>query len=261
MAIGTLGQLQGQAKESISQAAQPGISFATSPMEAARATAQATTGKESTGIPGAATASLTADLAQLEGQKQQQQVQQQAKDAELQQQQKEEESWMQLKDQELDVRNQAIQVKQNFNSKVAELIADFKNRGDELDIEKQKSQIDQISQLTRISDDKYVTSLKLEGARSRLQNKTAFAEAAMKSQFENQLQLIEEDFDFKSLLRADERTFKLKLENMGLAQSLSILDNEMSAARKAQMYKSIGSGVETGIATWEKLSRDKKETT
>lgn len=260
MALGTLGQLQGQAKESIAQAAQPGISFAPSPMESVKSLAQATTGKEAAGVPGAATASLTADLAQLEGQKQQEQLQQQAQAAELQQQQKEEESWMQLKDQELDVRNQAIQVKQNFNSKVAELLADFKQRGDDLDLEKQKAQIDQITQMMRLSDDKYVTGLKMEGARNRLQNKAAFAEAAMKSQFDNQLNLIRDDFEFKSLLKADDRTFKLKLEQMGLAQALEILDTEMKGAREALMYRSIGSGVDTAIAAGEKIaSKQDKE--
>jgi hypothetical protein len=230
-------------------------------MEAARATAQATTGKESTGMPGAATASLTADLAQLEGQKQQQQLQQQAQDAELQQQQKEEESWMQLKDQDLDVRNQAIQVKQNFNSKIQEILSDFKTKGIELDLERQKAQVDQLTHLMRLSDDKYTTKLKFEGARNRLQNKVSFAEAAMQSQFENQLQLIKEDFEFKSLLRADARAFNIKLEGMGLQQALAILDSELAGAREAAKYQAIGSGIEAGIAGAEKLSRDKKETT
>lgn len=261
MAIGTLGQLQTQAKDSITQAAQPGISFAPSGLEQTQQMAQASTGKAATEGTGIAVSNIGEQLATQEAAKQQQQLATQASAMESEQQQKEQEQYMQLHDQELEIRNQALNVKQQFNSRLSQVLAEFKDKGDELDIEKQKAQVDQITQMTRLLDDKYVNSLKIEGARSRLADKKAFAEAALDAAFNNQLGLLQDDFEARTLLRADERTFKIKLEQMGMQTAMDVVNSEIEAGKEAMQWRAVSSAIETGIAGYDKFGGKTTTTT
>lgn len=258
MAIGTLGQLQNQAKDSIAQAAQPGISFAPSGLEQTQKMAQASTGKADAGGVDVAVSNVGEQLAQQNAAKQQQQLATQANAMENEQQQKEEEQYMQLHEQELDIRNQALRVKQEFNNRLSQVLAEFKEKGDSLDIDKQKAQVDQITQMTRLLDDKYVNNLKIEGSRNRLADKRAFAEAALDAAFDNQLGLLQDDFEAKSLLRADERAFNVKLANMGYDTAMSVVNAELEAAKQQQQWNAAGALIETGISAWGKGAFESK---
>lgn len=261
MAIGTLGQLQNQAKGSIADAAQPGISFAPSGLEQTQQMAQASTGKAAAEGTGVAVSNIGEQVATQEAAKQQQQLATQASAMESEQQQKEQEQYMQLHDQELEIRNQALNVKQQFNSRLSQVLAEFKDKGDELDIEKQKAQVDQITQMTRLLDDKYVNSLKINGAKSRLADKKAFAEAALDAAFDNQLSLLNDDFEAKSLLKANDREFQIKLANMGYDSAINIVNAEIEAGKEAMQWRAVGSAIETGIAGYEKFGGKETATT
>ena len=260
MATGTLGQLQNQAKGSIVDAAQPGISFAPSALEQTQQMAQASTGKASTEGTGIAVSNIGEQVATQDAAKQQQQLATQANAMENDQQLKEQEQYMQLHEQELDIRNQALNLKQQFNSRISQVLAEFREKGDELSIEKQKAQVDQITQMTRLLDDKYINNLKIEGTKKRLANKTAFAEAALDAAFDNQLTLLQDDFEARSLLKATDREFNIKLENMGMQTAMNIVNAEIEAGKTALAWRATGSAIETGISAYGKGVFDRKET-
>jgi len=259
MATGTLGQLQNQAKGSIVDAAQPGISFAPSALEQTQQMAQASTGKASTEGTGIAVSNIGEQVATQDAAKQQQQLATQANAMENDQQLKEQEQYMQLHEQELDIRNQALNLKQQFNSRISQVLAEFREKGDELSIEKQKAQVDQITQMTRLLDDKYINNLKIEGTKKRLANKTAFAEAALDAAFDNQLTLLQDDFEARSLLKATDREFNIKLENMGMQTAMNIVNAEVEAGKTALAWRAAGSAIETGISAYGKGMFDRKE--
>ena len=260
MATGTLGQLQNQAKGSIVDAAQPGISFAPSALEQTQQMAQASTGKASTEGTGIAVSNIGEQVATQDAAKQQQQLATQANAMENDQQLKEQEQYMQLHEQELDIRNQALNLKQQFNSRISQVLAEFREKGDELSIEKQKAQVDQITQMTRLLDDKYINNLKIEGTKKRLANKIAFAEAALDAAFDNQLTLLQDDFEARSLLKATDREFNIKLENMGTQTAMNIVNAEIEAGKTALAWRATGSAIETGISAYGKGMFDRKET-
>jgi hypothetical protein len=260
MATGTLGQLQNQAKGSIVDAAQPGISFAPSALEQTQQMAQAATGKAESGGVGVAVSNIGEQVATQEAAKQQQQLATQANAMENEQQLKEQEQYMQLHEQELDIRNQALNLKQQFNSRISQVLAEFREKGDELSIEKQKAQVDQITQMTRLLDDKYINNLKIEGTKNRLANKAAFAEAALDAAFDNQLALLQDDFEARSLLKANDRDFNIKLEKMGMATAMNVVNAEIEAAKTAQAWRAAGSTLEAGISAYGKGMFDSKET-
>jgi hypothetical protein len=260
MATGTLGQLQNQAKGSIVDAAQPGISFAPSALEQTQQMAQAATGKAESGGVGVAVSNIGEQVAKQEAAKQQQQLATQANTMENEQQLKEQEQYMQLHEQELDIRNQALNLKQQFNSRISQVLAEFREKGDELSIEKQKAQVDQITQMTRLLDDKYINNLKIEGTKKRLSNKIAFAEAALDAAFDNQLALLQDDFEARSLLKADDREFNIKLANMGADTAMNIVNAEIEAGKTAIAWRTFGSTFDAGIEAYGKGVFDSKET-
>jgi hypothetical protein len=248
MATNTLSNLQNMAKSSsIQEAAKPAISFAPTALEQSQQMAQASTGKAATGVAGTAVSNIAEQVAVDQTAKQQAEVQQQANLAERNQQAEEEQQYMQLADQELDYRNKGLQVKQEFNSQLSKLIQDFKEKGDALDLEKSKAAAEQIGTLMRLQDDKYVNNLKMEGSKRRLDNMKAFKEAAMESQFSNQLNLLNDDFSFKSMLRADEREFKVKMEQMGYQQAMDMVEAEIQGNKDAMVWRGIGGIAEAGI--------------
>jgi predicted glycoside hydrolase/deacetylase ChbG (UPF0249 family) len=246
----TLSNMQNMAKNSIQEAAKPSISFTPTALEQSQKMAQASTGKAATGTAGASVSNIAEQVAEDQTAKQQAEVQQQANLAERNQQAEEEQQYLQLADQELDYRNKGLQIKQEFNSQLSKLIQDFKEKGDSLDLEKSKAAAEQIGTLTRLQDDKYVNNLKMEGSKRRLNNMKAFKEAAMESQFSNQINLLNDDFTFKSMLRADDREFKVKMEQMGYQQALDMIESEIQGNKDAMLYRGIGSAIETGIQAY-----------
>jgi predicted glycoside hydrolase/deacetylase ChbG (UPF0249 family) len=249
----TLSNLQNMAKSnSIQEAAKPAISFAPTALEQSQQMAQASTGKAATGVAGAAVSNIAEQVTEDQTAKQQAEVQQQANLAERNQQAEEEQQYLQLADQELDYRNKGLQVKQEFNSQLSKLIQDFKEKGDALDLEKSKAAAEQIGTLMRLQDDKYVNNLKMEGSKRRLDNMKAFKEAAMESQFSNQLSLLNDDFSFKSMLRADEREFKVKMEQMGYQQAMDMVEAEIQGNKDAMVWRGIGGLAEAGVQAWDK---------
>ena len=257
----TLSNLQNMAKgNSIQEAAKPAISFAPTALEQSQQMAQASTGKAATGVAGAAVSNIAEQVAVDQTAKQQAEVQQQANLAERNQQAEEEQQYMQLADQELDYRNKGLQVKQEFNSQLSKLIQDFKEKGDALDLEKSKAAAEQIGTLMRLQDDKYVNNLKMEGSKRRLDNMKAFKEAAMESQFSNQLSLLNDDFAAKSMLRADAREFNIKLEQMGYQQAMDMVEAEIQGNKDAMVWRGIGGMAEAGIQAYGSGKFDSKAT-
>jgi AraC-like DNA-binding protein len=256
----TLSNLQNMAKNSISEAAKPAISFAPTALEQSQKMAQASTGKADTGVAGASVSNIAEQVAEDQTAKQQAELQQQASLAERGQQTEEEQQYLQLADQELEYRNKGLQLKQEFNNQLSKLIQDFKEKGDTLDLEKSKAAAEQIGTLMRLLDDKYVNNLKMEGAKRRLQNMKAFKEAAIESQFSNQLGLLEDDFSFKTMLRADDREFKMKMEQMGFQQALDMVEAEIQGNKDAMVWRGAGGLLESGIQVYGMTDKGKSTT-
>lgn len=252
--VGTLGQLQQQAKDQVTQAATPGISFAPTGLEQTQQMAQASTGRAASQGTDVAMTNLGEQAVQAKTAQKQAELQQSVEATTRTQQADEMHQYMRLQDQELDTRNQALKVRQQFNSQLSSLLEDFKQRGDELDLNKQKAQVEQAGQLLRLQNDKYVSNLKLEGARSRLDNEAAFRMAAIQSQFESQLTLTQDDFSFKTMLNADEREFKIHMEQMGYDTAMEIMDKEMQGMKDQALWRGAGSAAEAAIQAGAKYA-------
>jgi hypothetical protein len=110
-----------------------------------------------------------------------------------------------------------------------------------------KAQAEQLGFLARLSSDKYVTKLKNEGARARLDTNAGFKEAMMNAAFQNQQQLLNESFRLRGLLRADGRDFEKQLAQMDIETAMQVLEAEMDAEKEGMFYQGLQGLVSAGV--------------
>ena len=199
--------------------------------------------------------------AQRAAQLQQQQLSQQAQNQDLAQQQQEDEQWLALDDQEFQTREKAIEVKQQINNQLETLLTQFEQGKGQLNLDKMKAQTEQLGFLARLSSDKYVTKLKNEGARARLDSNAGFKEAMMNAAFQNQQQLLNESFRLRGLLRADGRDFEKELANMDIETAMQVLEAEMDAEKEAMFAQGLQGLVSAGAQAYGSYKGSQATTT
>jgi hypothetical protein len=198
---------------------------------------------------------------QKAAQLQQTQLAQQAQNQDVAQQQQEDEQWLALDDQEFQTREKAIEVKQQISNQLETLLTQYEQNKGQLNFDKMKAQAEQLGFLARLSSDKYVTKLKNEGARARLDTNAGFKEAMMNAAFQNQQQLLNESFRLRGLLRADGRDFEKQLAQMDIETAIQVLEAEMDAEKEGMFYQGLQGLVSAGAQGYGAYKANKASTT
>jgi hypothetical protein len=172
--------------------------------------------------------------------------------------QKEQEAYLQLSDQAFQIREQAIQTKNKFQAQLEDLLSDMEARMGQINLEDESDRIEQMYQLARINNDKYLNKLQLEGARTRLDNDAKFQEEMMRSLFAENTSLLRNNFSFKMALLADQKEFEKEIAQMDIDTAIRLLEGELGAAKEAGMYTGLASAV-SGVTKYVSES-SKKET-
>lgn len=167
-----------------------------------------------------------AQQGQLQGLQQQQQAEEQAQAAQIQQ--------SQLAEQREAFREQA-------DKQLGTIEANFRRAQQEGDVREQLASAEQASRLARLDNDKYITQLQQEGARARLDDANEFRTQIQQSQYDNMLQWLDEDLDFRSLLAADQREFEEQLAKMDIQTAMNIMNAQIAAGAQRAMYSGMGS--------------------
>jgi hypothetical protein len=175
--------------------------------------------------------------AQAQNLQAQQQVAQETQNQDEAMRQQEEAAWMELDDQEFQVREQAVSLKSQFNQKMDEILTTLEQNRAELSLDQQKALTEQAGFYMRLNNEKYVNQLKSEGARARLDSTVKFKEAMMSTIFKNQYELLNKNLTLKSMLRADERDFDRKLAKMDINTAIALLSSELDTAATQQGYQ------------------------
>ena len=153
--------------------------------------------------------------------------------------------FQQMHEQDLQLKEQAADVRSKMQQRITELLAEFQQQGADLNLEKQRAKTEQASFLIRMQNDKYIAKLRDEGKRAGLVNKAKFQSAALDTAFEEQAELMTKSLQFKSLTRANARDFTAKLANMDVNTAWEILMSEISTSATQTKYNALASGVTT----------------
>jgi hypothetical protein len=148
-----------------------------------------------------------------------------------------------INEQELDARDELLQ-------RGEEILQEWRNQGTQLDTRKQAAQYEQLGFVTRLADDQYISNLRKEGRKSRLQNKLKFKEALQKSIFDDERELFENDLTFRQALSKDSREFAEMLNSQGLDWKQALAVSEAKAEGNKQMWEGVSGVAQTGISTY-----------
>lgn len=137
------------------------------------------------------------------------------------------------------------------------LLQDLEQQKGQLDLEKDKSRLEQLAFGLRMQDQTYVDTLQREGARQRLDDAATFNEALQTSIFGEQTDLLQTALGGKSILEASDREFQKFLSSMSIdqAQTLAGIDLKHAAAMGQIEQKQTGKQIK--IAAAEKQAEQK----
>ena len=140
-----------------------------------------------------------------------------------------------------------INSQMDIANKSSELLTRNEQNYKELDVRKQKSIAMFSMSLARFSQSNYLEELQTEATRHRLDNEVAFKEALQTSIFADEEQLLKDDLNFKSILNADDRTFKDEMAVFDIDLAISISASSASAKEASTTYAAVGEVVKAGV--------------
>lgn len=138
-----------------------------------------------------------------------------------------------------------------------ELLQELEQGKGRIDVERYKSNLEQIGQNLRLSNREYVDNLQREGARARLNDKIQFEEQLNQSILQDNKELLERQLGNKSILAVNDRQFSIMLEKMGFQTAMDLLNNELKAERERGTATAIGGLVTAGIGAASQYSQSR----
>lgn len=128
-----------------------------------------------------------------------------------------------------------------------EILTQYSTGQRELDYDRDRSAMDQVTQGLRLSNDKYISDLKRQGQKNRLNSALAFREALQRTVFEEEEDLFRNSITFRKAMRADGREFEAQMSQMSIDDALAISRDNAKQANTEMMYSGI-SGMVSGAA-------------
>jgi hypothetical protein len=197
---------------------------------------------------------LSEKLAGVNNLMQAQQQQQQALVQSTAQEQQEQGQQQQFQQQSKAVTQQRVEALQSFNTSVTGMLQDQSGRLQQLDLANDKSRLEFMGQMLRLGNDKYVTSLETEGAKSRLDSALGFQQALAQTVFADEESLLGNNLTFRNMLASDDRTLAKQLGAMDLEFSQQLARVKGKSAATTTMWSGVGSATTGVIAAGTKAS-------
>jgi hypothetical protein len=125
-----------------------------------------------------------------------------------------------------------------------------------MDLDKYQFSLEQIGFNLRLNNKEYVDNLQREGARARLDDKIQFEQQLFRSLLADNKELLEKQLGNKSILEANDREWRIRLEQMGSQVAYDLFRNEMKAEQERQIATGIGSIVTAGVGAYGTYQTD-----
>jgi hypothetical protein len=153
-----------------------------------------------------------------------------------------------------------LDMQDKFIVKQQEILSSFIRSGREFDLKKDKARAEQLGFMMRLNTDYYLTDLEDEASRAMLHDQMSFDEELARTMFNEELDLFNDNLDFRAMIAADEREFADELANWDIAMALQLAETQAKEASQQQMWQGIGSLMQVG-ASWggQKLAASSSE--
>lgn len=230
--------------------------------EEVRGLQRAISGKQVDTSSQAVSGNLAEKLATQQAAKQESDTQQQFQDIEQVINQRAEAIAQQFDAAQIQQLEKGLNIKQQLTQRATELLNNAGRQGQQLDVQKQRAQMEQLGFTLRMNNDKYMRDLQDAGTRSRLDNDANFREEYQRSLWSNEMELFNSDLDFQRLIQAEGREVMEILNNMEIDKMIQLGETAASQASQQAIYNSLNSFVNVGgqsYATYAEKKAKKRE--
>jgi len=142
-----------------------------------------------------------------------------------------------------------LDMQDKFIVKQQEILSSFVRSGRELDLKKDKARAEQLGFMMRLNTDYYLTDLQDEADRAMLHDQISFEEELSRTLFNEELDLFNDNLDFRAMIAADEREFDLEIGQWNIDQAIKMAESSSRTASEQQMWSGISTLAQMG-ASW-----------
>lgn len=150
---------------------------------------------------------------------------------------------MQMTNAQLEQRSQGLNMRQKMQQQLDGMLQEFEQNKTELETNRMKAKVEQASTLLRLSNDKYIYKLKAEGRKSRLDKQLRFKEEMNKTLWAKEMDLFNNDLQFKRILKSDERQFERELGKLDINAAMKLAMGELDWQQEVAKYGAISTGI------------------
>jgi len=140
-----------------------------------------------------------------------------------------------------------LNMQQDLQNKVSNILQEYSQRVGEIDMREDSAKTQYVTTLMRLSNEDYIDQLEVEGARSRLQDQASFEWELTQSIFEDELDLLKNDLEFRSSIAAENREWKEYMAEWTLDQAMELALTDLDAAERLANVQAAGEAI-SGIA-------------
>lgn len=130
------------------------------------------------------------------------------------------------------------------------LLNQFQQDKGKLDLEKNTAQVQQFAQGLRLQNSQYIDKLQMEGDRARLDDANSFNEELQSTIFGDNEDVLKQQLGDRSILDADENTYRKALGQMNVDQAWTVFNNEKKAQKQRAPYEAIGAIGQAGVGAY-----------
>lgn len=152
--------------------------------------------------------------------------------------------------QKADINQQRKAASLDTKLKTEALLNQFEQNQGQLDLDKNKAQVNQFAQGLRLQNQQYIDSLQREGKKARLDSDIGFNEALSDETFGDAQDLFKKQLGNKEILDANDRDFSRAMGQMTIDQARYVFDSEKKAAAARGTYEAIGNVTQGGVAAY-----------
>ena len=138
-------------------------------------------------------------------------------------------------------------MKDEFQNKANTMIDDFVMKKREQSDEQQKNQMENIGQLLRLSNTKYLDELKIAGQTRRLKDSIEADEAYAKTALGNSLDFLKDDLAYKKFMNSDDREFQKDIAGMDINYAMDMARESAKTNSQIQQTEAIGGLFSAGV--------------
>jgi len=150
---------------------------------------------------------------------------------------------------------------QGFANRTRALLDDVRAKKLDLELDKHRALAEDIAASMRLSNERYISQLQIEGTKRRLRNQAAFQDELARATFGNKIELLKNLLGHKEVLAANDAEFAKALADIDINTALAIASAEAKAAQTVAIVSGATKVLEGGLAAGYMASSKKPTTT